>query len=154
MPRNFYEIYDSNGICLYGDVCRLNPVKQFRNGKSHIGFVFNLDAHGENGSHWVAMMIDRTRGNIFYYDSTARRPHPDIHNFMTHMRTRIWKEEHVRMPIRINKLARQIGNNECGIFAMTFLVLLLEKPQWDFDEINEYIGTDDDMNLLRNIFYV
>lgn len=147
LPRDFYKINDDKGRCIYGDVCTMNPVHLFKKGKRQIGFVFNLDAHGESGSHWVALMVDKTRRGIYYYDSTARKPHRDIMKFMQ------WIQSHVKFPIQVNRVAKQMENNECGIFAITFLVLLLEKPRMTFEEVAQYMGNDQDMNILRQILY-
>jgi hypothetical protein len=152
LPRNFYQVYDADGYCLYGDVCTLSPEDIFRGGKRHIGFVFNLDAHGESGSHWVAMMVDVTRGHIYYYDSTANKPHDDIVKFMQYIQTRL-NRAGIPLPIEMNQTVRQMENNECGIFAVAFLVLLLEKPDMTFHDITEYMGNDKDMNILRHVFY-
>ena len=47
-------------------------------GKTKLGFVFNLDEHWKNGSHWVSMYADLDKNQIYYFDSYGLKPEKRI----------------------------------------------------------------------------
>jgi hypothetical protein len=152
-PRDFAEVRNAGGNCVFGSMCDLDLNAHVAAGKRAVGFVLNLDKHGESGSHWVSVLIDLGRRSVFYYDSTAEPPHKDILVFMQKMRRQLSAASKHKADIAYNQVVRQFQNNECGIFAMAFLVLMLE-TRLTFDEVCRVMGKDADMQTLRNIFFV
>jgi hypothetical protein len=51
---------------------------QIKNGKTHIGVIFNLSPHTSSGSHWVSLFIDVKERVIFYFDSAANKMPKEI----------------------------------------------------------------------------
>jgi hypothetical protein len=147
-PRDFGILKKQDG-CMFDKLCHatspLDAYVQRRDVKS-VGFVINLDKHGESGSHWVSVLIDFVRKGVFYYDSTSNPPHRDILLFMQRVR-RLYK-----LDIEYNVVERQFENTECGVFSMAFIVLMLE-TNLPFKSVCNLMGKDDDMNMLRNIFF-
>jgi len=98
------------------------------------------------------LMIDLSRKCICYYDSTGDRPPVDVINFMKHVQASAADTLKVKLPIKVNRVERQFQNNECGVFSLTFLALMLE-TSLTFKEIVNVMGSDREMQLLRYVFY-
>lgn len=151
-PRDFAVLKDAKGKCVVEDMCRYDASKVFQSGVDRIGMVINLDPYGKSGSHWVALMIDKIRKGIFFYDSTAVAPHADILVFMQNMRRLIQTRLKIKMDIDYNRVEKQRKDTECGIFVMAFLALMLE-TKLNFSEVCHSIPNDAQVHLLRDVFY-
>ena len=57
-----------------------------KKGKERLGIVFNQDAFGESGSHWVALFIDIPKGQCYYCDSLGKKPVPDVVDYIDRFR--------------------------------------------------------------------
>lgn len=66
----------------YDDINSANYGALFKQGKTKLGYVFNLDESYKSGSHWVAMFADLTKGHIFYFDSFAQKPEKRVRSLM------------------------------------------------------------------------
>jgi hypothetical protein len=135
LPSDFYTQVQVR----YGDVYKYKRV----------GIVFNLDRHDQPGSHWVAFMIDNTKQTIEYFDSAARPPNAYIKGFIG----KLTKEGPglSQYTYLENKIVHQKENNECGVYAIYFLVQRLYGK--DFKTVSTNVINDFQMNLFRdNIF--
>lgn len=148
VPRDFHTVR-ANNKCVYA--CDFDVDGYVRRGKKRIAYVVNLDAHGQPGSHWVALWVDMVRKGIFYYDSTGSAPPRDVLRFIAHVR-RVAKASRIDLVPAVNTIERQFQNNECGVFALTFVALMLE-TEMTFDETVRVMGNDDHMKLMRYVFY-
>ena len=172
-PRDFSEAKssdssaaasDSPGKCIAGaSVCHLDPKALTGKGYRCAGAVFNMDRHDQRGSHWVACFVGtdprRRMYGIYYYDSVARPPPPEIAKWILQARDRqvaslVSSKRSARrhFEVRYNKVRRQFMNTECGIFSMHFLTRALESDI-AFDELCQTMGYDDDMYALRGTLY-
>ena len=97
-----------------------------------IGIVFNLDTHNEPGSHWVSFLIDNKKKTLEYYDSAGRIPNKNIQMFIDRV-DHYLKQYNLAYKTHYNTVKHQLQNNECGVYAIYFMIQrLLGK---DFNEI-------------------
>jgi len=75
------------GFCVVNELCKLDIRKIYLHGIRRLGTVFNFDPHSANGSHWVSLYSDFNNGGIYYFDSFANIPKPEIDNLMERIRT-------------------------------------------------------------------
>jgi hypothetical protein len=111
-------------------------------------FIFNLDKLGQRGSHWVAVFYERLDANgkggvVEYFDSTGRPPNRPLERFLNTYFGEEWK-------IRINRREHQKKNNECGLYAVFYILSRLKGL--NLMNIKERI-TDEDMNEFRKVLF-
>jgi hypothetical protein len=158
-PIDFAARYQ-NGTCVEERMCRLDVAKLHGKGVRRIGMVFNLDKHNQKGSHWVSYYVsmDPARPNFgaYYYDSVAKAPPREVHQLTTRIAaqvvTLVTPRVASRFEKRYNTVRKQFRNSECGVFAMHFLVRMVESKA-KFADVCATTGTDADMNAYRNVFY-
>lgn len=128
--------------CLYDETCKMNLDNLKGKGKKYIGFVFNLDPHFKNGSHWVSMILDLARRECNFFDSYGYEPHPLI--------ARLMKSFRIQDPsLNLNYNARrfQFGQSECGMYSIYFVTTMLEGEK--FKTFVKKGVPDSEMNKLR-----
>lgn len=90
-------------------------------GYDKFGWIMNTDNHDQEGSHWVAVWVDITKGEIDYFDSFANDPSPE---FMRDIKELV--DAHginYYMKLKINKIKKQADKSSlCGFHAMGFLL--------------------------------
>jgi hypothetical protein len=111
--------------------------------KEYLGFVLNLDSHKQGGSHWVALFIDNVNRTIEYFDSTGDAPNKNIKTFISKVRSELPDYKYLE-----NKVVHQIGNRECGVYAMFFLISRLRG--YSFSDISAKPIRDKHMSEFRN----
>ena len=111
-----------------------------------IGIVFNLDTHDQPGSHWTAFMIDNISKTIEYFDSAGKPPNKHIMRFIKKVFTYVPSYSYLE-----NKRQHQRQNNECGVYAIYFLVQRLLGN--NFQSISDNIITDRQMNMFRDVIF-
>ena len=137
LPSDFYKLTKMN----FADICNYNK----------FSIVFNLDNHKQSGSHWVAFLIDNTTKTIEYYDSLGALPNKNINTFIKRAQTFLHKKCKTEYKILYNRTKHQYENNECGMFAIHFIITrLLGKS---FSDISNMKIKDKDMNRFRKIIF-
>jgi hypothetical protein len=137
LPSDFYKITKMN----WTNICNYNK----------FSIVFNLDNHKQSGSHWVAFLIDNKTKTIEYYDSIGNLPNTNINVFIKHVQNFLHKKCKTKYEILYNTTKQQYENNECGMFAIHFIITrLLGKS---FHDISNMKITDKDMNRFRKIVF-
>ena len=106
--------------CLYDDTCKMNIGDLKNKGIKYAGFVFNLDPHFKNGSHWVSMMLDIARRECNFFDSYGMEPHPLIARLM-----RSFKLQDPGLKLNFNARRFQFGESQCGMYCIFFLSTML-----------------------------
>lgn len=137
LPSDFYKLtkIDWTNICNY----------------NKFSIVFNLDNHKQSGSHWVAFLIDNKTKTIEYYDSIGNLPNKNINTFIKRVHNFLHKKCKTKYEILYNRTKQQYENNECGMFAIHFIITrLLGKS---FHDISNMKITDKDMNRFRKIVF-
>ena len=111
------------GSCVWPRLCNYRISDSVEAGKSKTGFVFNLDTHDGPGTHWVAMWLHPSAGQLMYFDSLGDPPPDEIKSLAERM-----KDQGVHLGRDIsfswNTIEHQKKQSECGIYAIYFLTEL------------------------------
>jgi len=106
--------------CLKDDICKMSIETLTSQGKTKLGFVYNLDPSNKGGSHWIASFTDIPAHRTYYFDSYGMKPPPEIARFMRSMTL-----QDPLMKLRFNARRFQYSDTECGMFCIHFLVKML-----------------------------
>lgn len=130
----------------------LNFKELLDRGQTKLGVVFNLDRHNQPGSHWVALFSNIKEGKIYFFDSYAMRPEPQIGKFMRRIE-RFCKANGVqRTEADYNHERYQYGNRECGMFSINFILRMLKGEP--FQNILTDKRTDKQMGKCRDYYFL
>ena len=132
--------------CLYDETCKLSIGGLKNKGVKYVGFVFNLDPHFKNGSHWVSMMLDIMRRECNFFDSYGMEPHPLIARLM-----RSFKLQDPGMTLNYNARRFQFGDSQCGMYCIFFLSTMLNGTR--FKKFVKTSVPDYEMQNLRKIVF-
>ena len=132
--------------CLYDETCKLNVGDLKNKGVKYVGFVFNLDPHFKNGSHWVSMMLDIMRRECNFFDSYGMEPHPLIARLM-----RSFKLQDPGMTLNYNARRFQFGESQCGMYCIFFLSTMLDGTR--FKKFVKTSVPDYEMQNLRKVVF-
>lgn len=118
---------EEGGECVWKDLCMFHVKDYLKSGKTKIGMVFNLDHHGQGGSHWVSMFVDLDDQFIFFMDSAGDTIPPEIDALAKRI---IDQGLALDTPMHIHfhencPMEHQYGNNECGMYSLYFIVTML-----------------------------
>lgn len=143
------------GRCVSPAMCALDIAKIVENGRiTHLGVVLNMDKHDSGGSHWVSVYIglDAAALNygVYYYDSIASPPGRHVSAWMRGIAKIATGRR--KFAVVHNKVRRQYGQTECGIFAMMFLIHCMQRKS-SFQDICQKLGRDDAMKPLRSVLF-
>ena len=147
-----YDTRKLYGECIWQELCQFNLKEQIKNGKKKIGIIFNLDPHYKPGSHWVSLFVNVKKKQIYYFDSAGEAIPPNIMKFVDEV-TKQGKALGIDFKFDQNHpVEHQYGNTECGIYAIYFIVHMLE------DKINSYylkhhILKDKYIEKFRKIYF-
>lgn len=137
VPADYYVVYP-----------RKFPSNIFNDYKKS-AIVFNTDKMNEPGSHWIAVffeVIDQENLDIDYFDSTGEEPFDEFYELLKLSVFNKWT-----IHLYINQKQHQKGNNECGIYAMYYI---LERMKGRSREIiTAQRIRDNDVHKLRKIFF-
>lgn len=120
------------------------------NGKTKLGFVFNLDEHYKKGSHWVGMYTNLSSGQIFFFDSYGIAPEKRIRKLMRRI-GKFCDSKNIKVDSRYNKVRHQYKNSECGVYSINFILRLLKGES--FEDITNNVTTDSEVNRCRDIYF-
>ena len=155
-PRDF-ATRTWTGRCVSPPMCSLSVAELKKEGRDEFGIVFNMDTHDQKGSHWTACYgcinpRKKKRFGIWYYDSVGTAPPKEITAFMKAFAADVGGGR-TGFVVDRNRVRRQFGNTECGIFSLFFIVVCLTTRR-SFDDIcRNVMGHDATMNRLRKVFY-
>lgn len=141
-----------DGSCVSPELCNLDIKPLYHSGKRKIGIVFNLSPHDKPGSHWVSLFIDLSNKFVFYFDSCGDKIPDEIDTLVK----RISKQaKELGISVRemdSYKVAHQKGGTECGMYALYFIINLVEgakKPEYfKKDRIK-----DEQMESFRHFYF-
>ena len=130
------------GKCLEDAICKLQLKTLEAQGKTKLGFVYNLDPSNKGGSHWIASFTDIPGHRTYYFDSYGMKPPPQIARFMRSLTL-----QDPLMKLGYNSRRFQFGNSECGMYSIYFLICMLEGE--DFKKFCRRAPRDSEMLALR-----
>jgi len=139
--------------CAELDFCslfRLNFGSKLKSGKTKLGVVFNHDIHGDPGSHWVALYIDIAKCQIYYSDSTGKKPINRIKKVIDTF-CAYCKSGGTECTYKYNTNKYQRDDSECGVYSCNFIIRLLNGESFD-EVVGKPLGFDE-INLCRNRFF-
>ena len=128
--------------CLEDSICKLRLDTLTKEGKTHLGFIYNLDPSDKGGSHWIASFTDIPGHKSYYFDSYGFKPPPQIARFLRSLTL-----QDPRMKLQYNARRFQYGDTECGVYCLYFLIRMLEGD--NFRKFCKRAPTDSDMLKLR-----
>lgn len=121
------------------------------NNLNQLGIIFNLDAYGQPGSHWVALYMDIKLGEIYFCDSNGHPPIDNIQRVIDQF-IKYYEKKHNHEPLyKYNSNAYQTDNSECGIYSCNFIIRKLSGES--FDSIVKNFLTFKQINACRNIYF-
>ena len=162
-PSDFKDGGGMNGGRCLGNrgMCMLSYNTLKDDGATDFGVVFNMDPHMMPGSHWVSVYgcIDPARLHrygIWYYDSLARAPHPRIASFIKEFAAGVVVQNKKKVPpfpVGQNKIRKQFKNEDCGVYAIAFIVNCLTTNA-PFDDIcSNVMYNDDEIREARSFLW-
>lgn len=128
--------------CLEDSICKLRLDTLTKEGKTHLGFIYNLDPSNKGGSHWIASFTDIPGHKSYYFDSYGFKPPPQIARFLRSLTL-----QDPAMKLQYNAKRFQYGDTECGIYCLYFLIRMLEGD--NFRKFCRRAPRDSDMLELR-----
>ena len=138
--------------CVWEELCHFDLKTLLSKGKNKIGIIFNTDPHYKDGSHWISMFIHIKKGYIFYFDSNGDKAPNEI----TILAKRIANQARdlgIILEITGNyPKEHQLGNSECGIYVLYFIIELLTERK-DINYFKKSIIRDHQMELLRTEYF-
>ena len=150
-----FDDKDSIGKCLVSELCKTNIDTFVKKDINKVGIVFNLDPSWKGGSHWVAMFIDLSVHNIYYWDSYGESPPKEVSNLAERLK-KDGKKHNMNITFHVNSVRHQYKNTECGVYCIWFIVNLLQSNNSEnkyFELINNIIK-DDKMQEFRDKFFI
>jgi hypothetical protein len=128
--------------CLEDSICKLRLNTLTKEGKTHLGFIYNLDPSNKGGSHWIASFTDIPGHKSYYFDSYGFKPPPQIARFLRSLTL-----QDPTMKLQYNARRFQYGDTECGVYCLYFLIRMLEGD--NFRKFCKRAPRDSDMMELR-----
>lgn len=140
------------------EIHNANFTKLLKNGINKVGFIFNLDTSRQSGSHWVALFSDLKEGKVYFIDSVGTRPQKEFSDLMKKIRDHIIryrKEMGIyhgeKIDMRYSKKQHQHGDSECGVYAISFILRLLDGEP--FDDLFTTRVSDSEIKLCRTKYF-
>lgn len=134
------------GKCIEDSICKMNLDQLRKEGKTKLGFVYNLDPSNKGGSHWIASYTDIPGHRTYYYDSYGMRPPYQIARFMRSLTL-----QDPLMKLEYNSKRHQFGNSECGMYCLYFLIQMIEGVS--FKKLVRRAPRDSEMLELRKVIF-
>jgi len=152
----------TGGNCVCNNLCHFS-LPTVRKKYTKIGIIFNLDPHTSSGSHWVSLFIDLQDHFIFYFDSTGDKIPSQIKKFVKTVLSQN-KGMHPLTFYQNDKMEHQLGNTECGMYSLYFIISMLMRESSDGlsmskkEVIELFLGkhgriSDKTIQSLRKVYY-
>lgn len=150
IPIDFdYKIFDK---CVSEKLCKLKIKNYLNKGITKIGIIFNTDKHHQPGSHWISLFIDLKRKGIYYFDSVGII-YPEEINKLIYKISKQCELLKYDMSIEYNKNNHQLGNSECGVYSIHFIITMATK-NISFKAFCDNVIHDKDIFKKRQIYFI
>jgi len=139
------------GQCVWNDICKMDLSVLLQQGKSKLGFIFNIDPHHKSGSHWVAMYINLNTGAATYSDSYGVEAPKEVLSLYERLKR---QATGLGRTLSFNAISRrhQKGESECGMYCLNFIISMLsEKVSAEDFEMKRL--SDNKMRTLRTKYF-
>ena len=139
------------GTCVWEKICKFD-LSNYVDKKTKIGFIFNMDPHYKDGSHWVGLFVDIEKKFIFYFDSNGEKIPKRIKILVDRIMDQANKLN-INLKFMSNQgKEHQQSDGQCGMFALYFIIELLTGNKNPEDFQSNRI-TDEEMRKQRLIYY-
>lgn len=136
--------------CVDTNFCNFDIKEQLDNDITHIGMVFNLDKHYDDGSHWVAGFLDLVKNKFYYFDSYGMPTTPEIRKL--YERVKVQGEGlGKKITFHENVQRHQYKESECGVYCINFITYLLNNQT--FENYNSVKRGDDTIFKFRDVYF-
>ena len=169
LPRDFVAPHPAGG-CVVDAMCQLDVRAELAKGVRSFGAAFNHDLHTQGGSHWVAMFVGMDPAaplyGVHFSNSVGRPPMREFREWCERMALEVGEATGVPCPFKVNRVARQRYNTECGMFAIYAVVRCLQtfrgqdargrklgRPPPTWEELCDEPVRDRDMVEKRDEFF-
>ena len=180
VPMDF-DNKDNTGYCTVSNICKMSINSLLKKGFNKIGIVFNTDKSTEEGEHWISLFIDlegidkadllnggknkknkKTKSKqrnkaidkkiygFYYFDSVGDPAPKQVVDLFKRLNKQM-KKKKKKLTFFENDMSHQMGNNECGVYSIYFIVNMLHGRSY-FDIIED-IKRDKEMNNYRKIYF-
>lgn len=130
---------------------KMNFDEHEKNGVKNMGIIFNLDRHGQPGSHWVALYINIAGGEIYFCDSNGKPPIDNISGMINQFARYYRKNKGKDVVYKYNTIPYQKDSSECGIYSCNFIIRKLAGESFD-DIVNNALDFKQ-INSCRNVYF-
>jgi hypothetical protein len=149
-----FDTHKMYGECVWEELCHFNLEEEIKNGRFKIGIIFNTDPHDKGGAHWISMFINIKKGEIFFFDSAGDKAPRQVMRLVKRI---IKQGKNLKIPITFkfdqnHPVEHQYGNTECGIYALYFIVHLLEDKHTS-DYFKTHVLKDKYMEQFRHVYF-
>ena len=136
----------------------INYDELYKSGKEILGFVFNLDEHWQNGSHWVALYADLDKNIINYFDSYGKRPEKRVRKLVERISKWCYSKDHCKDACsELNESDSYMRTNTKNKiekkmkYSLNFILRQLNGET--YDHITQNKTLDDNMNECRDVYF-
>lgn len=166
VPIDFMEIYNIYNVGDRSDNGYIGFPPNYINklldrGIKKFGVVINSSDSKSIGTHWTSCYADITKGMVCFFDSSAGTSHnssgikshvPDrrIINLLNIFKT-CFEDRGIPTIIKINQVRHQYSDTECGMYAITFIIRMLNGES--YEHIINYPINDIDINKYRGLYF-
>jgi hypothetical protein len=142
------------GDCVWEELCHFNLAKEIEKGRFKIGVVFNTDPHYKSGSHWISLFINVKKAQIYFFDSAGDPAPKEIRVLVDRVVT---QGKNLKKPIYFKydenyPVEHQYGNTECGVYALFFIIYMLE-DKLSANYLKTHRISDKAIEKYRKIFF-
>lgn len=151
-PINYDTIVEDNE-CVWNDLCHFKLNDYLKRNIRVIGIVFNIDKHTKPGSHWIALIINTKKKEIYFFDSYGFRIHPKVNIFAKEV-IRQGNLLHGEKCYRrfSNKIDHQLlTDSECGIYCLYVIIKEIEGE--NFHDLVKKRIPDGRIRKLRKLYF-
>jgi hypothetical protein len=132
------EIAKLNNIKLF-DILMIDELNQLKNKN----YIINLQKTGENGSHWIAVIIKQKK--MIYVDSFGGCPHINIINWC--------KENHYHLGYNAY-IIQKLTSKACGLYSLLAILRLQNSTGKIYIDANTHINEYEPVKLIHNEKYL
>jgi hypothetical protein len=140
------------GTCVWEKICKFDLSSHINMNKTKIGFIFNMDPHYKNGSHWMALFVDVNKKFIFYFDSNGEKIPKRIKILVDRI---IVQGNKLNINLKFMSNAGKVHqrlDGQCGVFSLYFIIEMLKGTKVPEYFKNQRIP-DEEMRDLRQVYY-
>lgn len=141
-----------NGECVWDELCHFSIEHWLQKRKHKIGIIFNTDPHNKSGQHWISMFVHLKKHWIFYFDSTGEPAPREIKQLVKRIQDEGKRLGHTYRYEDTEGVKHQQGNTECGIYALYFIVHMLQ-DKLQGAALKSKRLTDEYIQSFRSIYF-